>query len=79
MRITPEQCRIGRAMLDWTQKKMADEIGFHINQIWRFEKCLCGDIMNTYLSVKIEDKFKEAGISFSEDDENFIIKRRKDV
>ena len=79
MKITPEQCRAARALLGWTQTDLANKMGFHTNHVWRFETSNWNNVVSKQFSVWAADEFKEAGISFSEDVEHLIIKRRKDV
>jgi DNA-binding XRE family transcriptional regulator len=66
MEISPAQCRMARALLNWTQEKLAAKVGVAHKTIYNFEKEL-----RTPLNVSraaIQQAFEQAGIEFLPND-----------
>ena len=66
MEISPAQCRMARALLNWTQEKLAEKVGVAHKTIYNFEKEL-----RTPLNVSraaIKQAFEQAGIEFLPND-----------
>lgn len=60
--MTPEQCRMARAALNWTSTKLAREAGVGISTVARFEKERGALIPSTLAAIR--KAFEDAGIEF---------------
>jgi predicted transcriptional regulator len=63
--ITPEQCRAARALLDWSQQKLAETAGVGIVTVRQLEAATHEPRRST-LSV-IRFTFEKAGVEFIEE------------
>lgn len=63
--IAPAQCRAARALLDWTQRKLAEESSISLRSVQGFE---AGEhALRSAALVMIERIFQEKGIVFVSD------------
>jgi len=61
MVITAKQCKAARALMDWSQSKLATEAGLTQVTLSTFEK---GGSMRVSNNEKIQQAFENAGIEF---------------
>jgi DNA-binding XRE family transcriptional regulator len=60
--MTPAQCRAARALLNWTQPKLANEAGFGLSTIVDHEKER--RVVSTTAIKRMTDALEKAGIEF---------------
>lgn len=60
--MTPAQCRAARALLDWTQPKLADEAGFGLSTIVDYEKERRS--VSSATQAQIRNALESAGVQF---------------
>jgi transcriptional regulator with XRE-family HTH domain len=60
--MTPAQSRAARALLNWTQPKLAEEAGFGLSTIVDYEKER--RIVSTTARAKIQAALESAGVEF---------------
>jgi transcriptional regulator with XRE-family HTH domain len=65
--VTPALCRAGRALLDWTQKDLADTVGVNLAYITGFERH--GMALRPEAQARIVAAFGEAGVAIARSDE----------
>lgn len=73
--ITPEQCKVARMFLKWSQEDLSDEVRVTKKTIADFERGARVPYKRTV--DDIEEAFKKNGVSFEENDEEFIVKLSK--
>ncbi len=73
--ITPEQCKLARAFLKWSQENLSSEVRVTKKTIADFERGYRVPYKRTI--EDIAQAFQEKGIRFEETDEYFIVKMSK--
>ncbi|CAH1672459.1 MULTISPECIES: helix-turn-helix transcriptional regulator [unclassified Chelatococcus] len=63
--ITPDQCRAGRALLDWTQPQLAEKANIGVSTLRDFEISKRVPVKNNLLAIRAA--LEAAGIVFLED------------
>lgn len=66
MEISPGQCRAARALLNWTQERLANKVGVALKTVRDFENERRQSLNIVRASIK--QAFEEAGIEFFDDD-----------
>ena len=66
MDISPAQCRAARALLNWTQEKLAEKVGVAHKTIHSFESEQ--RTPHKFSRAAIKQAFEEAGIEFTSND-----------
>lgn len=62
--MTPEQCRAGRALISWSQQRLADAAQVALSTVRDFEKGRHTPIANNLAAIRAA--MEEAGVSFLE-------------
>jgi transcriptional regulator with XRE-family HTH domain len=65
--ITPAQCRAGRALVDLTQRQLAEAAGLSVSTLKDFEGSL--RTVSGHLTTAIRRALEEAGVEFMNGDE----------
>lgn len=73
--ITPAQCRMARAALQWTVKELSERSKVGTTTINRFEMGLSAPVHSTLTVLRLT--FEAAGIEFINDDADGVRRRRK--
>ena len=60
--MTPAQCRAARAIINWTQPKLADEAGFGLSTIVDYEKER--RVVSNAAIDRITEALESAGVEF---------------
>ncbi|MBB06340.1 MAG: hypothetical protein CML03_12655 [Pseudooceanicola sp.] len=63
--MTPAQCRAARALLNWTQPKLAEKAGFGLSTIVDYEKER--RIVSTTARVRMAEALSAGGVDFIEE------------
>ena len=63
--VTPAQCRMARAGLDWSVRDLAERSGVHANTVVRFEKG--GDVLQSTVQ-KMRAALEALGVEFLDGD-----------
>ncbi len=66
MEISPAQCRAARALLNWTQKELADKVGVALKTIQNFE--VGRGTPHNLSRVSIRQALEKGGIEFLTND-----------
>lgn len=75
--ITPEQCRAARAFLNWSQELLAQKVRVIKTTIGDFERRKTTPYKKTLEDIRTS--FEEAGISFEESEDKFLITFPKNI
>lgn len=73
--ITPQQCKVARMFLKWSQEDLSEEVRVTKKTIADFERGARIPYKRT--AEDIEEAFKKKGVSFEETDKEYIVKLLK--
>lgn len=63
--MTPAQCRAARALLNWTQPKLAEQAGFGLSTIVDYEKER--RLVSETAKARMAEALEQAGVEFIEE------------
>lgn len=72
--MTPDQVRAGRALLNWTVERLADDAGLHRNTVSNYETSKFGCDPETLKAIRAA--FQRAGVVFDDGEAGSVHQRR---